>query len=247
MFKFRIPEGRRPLPKIAIITIILLGVAAIALVIFIGIQQPDSSTQAGAFEFVQVTQEYLPGEDVVIGVNNTTLHVPSYAIQIPGSFAIFSLEPNLFTPPNDKIWARPLVVNVEFRNGEGKPVPVVNFARPAEICFKITRQRWIDYTLHPNQYEVQTYAEEKAPPVWENLPLVAYPDRLQLCGQINHLSVFALATKPEITMPEILIPISGPTPILNPSEELLNTPSDNSTNTSPNNSSEKRSKDVYEP
>lgn len=242
MYKLGMPEGRRPLPKIAIITIILLGVAAIALIIVIGIQRPDSSTQAGAFEFVQVTQEYQPGQDVFIVVNNANLYVPGDAIQLPGSFAIFSLEPNLFTPPNDKTWARPMVVNVEFRDGEGKPVPVVNFARPAEICFKITRQRWIDYTLHPNQYEVQTYAEEKDPPVWETLPLVAYSDRLQLCGQIDHLSVFALATKPEISNPP-----NGPTPILHPTEELLNTPSDSSTNTSPNNSSEKRSKDVYKP
>lgn len=242
MYKFGMPEERRPLPKIAIITIVLLAVAVIALVILIGLQRPDSSIQAGASEFVQVTQEYQPGQDVVVGVNSTTLYVPGDAIQMPGSFALFPREPNLFTPPNDKTWARPLVVNVEFKDSEGKPVLAFNFARPAEICFTISHQRWIDYTLHPNYYEVQTYAEEKDPPVWETLPLMAYPDRRQLCGRVNHLSLFALATKPEI-----VIPLIEPTEILNPSVETTNAPSISVTNTPTKKPRNGRSNGPYEP
>jgi hypothetical protein len=93
------------------------------------------------------------------------------------------------------------VVNVEFRNGEGKPVPNITFTKPAEICFKITAERWADYNLHPAEYEVQTYAEEKDPPVWEPLTMVTHPERSQLCGQTDHFSLFALATKPETKIP----------------------------------------------
>jgi hypothetical protein len=235
MYKLEMPEEKRPIPTIAKITFVILIVSIIALVVLIGIQAPTSSTQAGAFEFVQVTQEYQPGQDIVIGVNNATLYVPGDAIKIQGSIAIFPREPNLFTPPNDTTWVRPLVVNVEFRDGEGKPVPEFNFAKPAEICFRITDDRWKDYSLHRNEYEVQTYAEEKEPPVWEPLPLVTRPENVQLCGQTDHLSVFALATKPET-----IIPLTGPTPTRDPAR-----PPSNPDNNLPGNNN--NSGGLYEP
>jgi hypothetical protein len=211
---------------------ILLVVSVIALVVLIGSQRPDSSTQAGSTEFVIVTQQVTSGENIVISVNNATLYVPGDAINIPGSIAIFPREPNLFTISSDTKWMRPLVVNVEFRDGEGKPVSHITFAKPAEICFKITVERWADYTQHPDEYQVQTYAEEKTPPVWETLTLVTHPDRSQLCGQTDHLSVFALATKPET-----IIPLTGSTETPVPTQG------------SPGNSSgdNNRRNDVYEP
>jgi len=206
MYKLDMPEAGPRVPKFAKVTMILLVVGVIVLVFLIGLQPPDSSTQAGSMEFAIVTQEVTAGEDIVIGVNNATLYLPGGAINMPGSIAIFPREPNLFTTSADTKWARPLVVNVEFRNGEGKPVPNITFAKPAEICFKITAERWVDYTRHPKEYQVQTYAEEKSPPVWEPLTMVTHPDRFQLCGQTDHFSLFALATKPET-----LIPLTGPT------------------------------------
>jgi hypothetical protein len=227
----RLNAGPR-IPKFVRITMILLVVSVIALVVLIGLQRPDSSTQAGSMEFVIVTQQVTSSEDIVIGVNNATLYLPAGAIEMPGSIAIFPREPNLFTISSDTKWMRPLVVNVEFRNGEGKPVPNITFTKPAEICFKITVERWQDYTRHPDEYEVQTYVEEKDPPVWEPLTMVTHPDRSQLCGQTDHFSLFALATKPETT-----IPLTGLTETPVPTQE------------SPNNSSggNNRGDGAYEP
>ncbi|MBN1452629.1 MAG: hypothetical protein JW963_16550 [Anaerolineales bacterium] len=209
MYKLDMPEPR--VPKFAILTIVILVVSVIALVLLIGLQRPDSSTQAGSLEFAIVTQEVTAGEDIVIGVNNATFYLPVGAINVPGSIAIFPREPNLFTAPGDTKWVRPLVVNVEFRDGQGKPVQQITFTKPAEICFKITRERWEDYTRHPNEYEVQTYTEEENLPVWEPLTMVTYPDRSQLCGQIDHFSLFALATKPETKIP-LTDPTETPSP-----------------------------------
>ena len=211
MYKLEMPEPQPRVPKLAIITILLLVVGVIALVFLIGLQRPDSSTQAGSMEFTIVTQEVTFGKDVVIGVNNATFYMLAGAIDVPGSIAIFPREPNLFTILGDTKWMRPLVVNIEFRDGMGKPIPHIAFAKPAEICFKITRERWEDYTRHPSEYEVQTYAEAKSPPVWEPLTLVTYPERSQLCGQTDHFSLFALAT-----VPETIIPLTDPTETPNP-------------------------------
>jgi len=211
MYKLDIPEPGPRIPKFVRVTMILLVVSVIVLVVLIGLQRPDSSTQAGSMEFVIVTQEVTAGKDIVIGVNNATLYLPAGAINVPGNLAIFPREPNLFTASGDKRWARPLVVNVEFRDGEGKPVPNITFTKPAEICFKITAERWADYTRHPDEYQVQTYVEEKSPPAWEPLTMVTYPDRSQLCGQIDHFSLFALATRPETTIP-LTYPTETPSP-----------------------------------
>jgi hypothetical protein len=232
----RLNAGPR-IPKFIRITMILLVVSVIALVVLIGLQRPDSSTQAGSMEFVIVTQQVTSSEDIVIGVNNAILYLPAGAIDMPGSIAIFPREPNLFSTPGDTEWIRPLVVNVEFRDGQGKPVSFLTLAKPAEICFKITNERWKDYTRHPNEYEVQTYAEEKNPPRWEPLILVTHPERSELCGQTDHLSLFALATKPETK-----IPLTDPTQTPNPSQE----PSGNSSNNS-SGADESGELELYEP
>jgi len=230
MYKLDMPEARSRTPRAALIVILLLIVSVIALVILIGSQRPDSSTQAGAFEFAIATQVIASGEDLVVGINNATLYVPRDAIGIAGSIAIFPREPNLFTPPGDTKWSRPLVVNVEFRDENGKPVTNITFTKPAEICFKITADRWKDYTQHPNEYEVQTYMEGNNPPLWEPLSLMAYPDRSQLCGQTNHFSLFALATKPETTIPLVEPTATSESP---PSflEKLFNNRSDDQSGT----------------
>lgn len=230
MYKLEVPEEEPRVPKLAIVIIILLIVGVISLVVYMGLQKPDSSTQAGSVEFAIATQELAPGEDIVIGVNNSTLYLPGDAINLPGSIAIFPRAPNLFPTPGDTRWIRTLVVNVEFRDGDGKPVQQVTLAKPAEICFKITKERWEDYTRHPDEYEVQIYSEEKDPPLWEPLPMTAYPERSELCGQVDHLSIFALATRPETT-----IPLTDPTPTLDPTQEIPSNPSDN------------QPEDLYEP
>jgi len=222
MYKLEVPGERSTVPKLAIVIIVLLLVGVIALVILMGLQQPDSSTQAGSVEFAIATQEFAPGEDIVIGVNNVTLYLPGDAINIAGSISIFPRAPNLFSPPGETKWIRPLVVNVEFRDVQGKPVQHVTFAKPAEICFKITKERLEDYTRHPNEYEVQTYSEEKDPAIWEPLTMVTHPDRSQLCGQTDHFSIFALATKPDTT-----IPLTEPTLTPDPSQEPSNDSSNN--------------------
>jgi len=221
MYKLDMPEARSRTPRAALIIIILLVVSVIALVILIGSQRPDSSTQAGTFEFAIATQVIASGEDLVVGINNATLYLPKDAIGISGSIAIFPREPNLFTSPNDTKWSRPLVVNVEFRDANGKPLTNVPFTKPAEICFKITKERWADYTRHPDEYEVHTYAEDKNPPAWEPLALVTHPDRFQLCGETDHFSLFALATKPETKIP-LTEPTLTPEPTQSSSSETTN-------------------------
>ncbi len=196
MYEFEFPgEEEQPIPKLAIGLIIALLTVVITLVILTGLQQPDSSTQDGAIEFMLVTEEYDPSQDVVISVSNATLYVPKDAIHMGGSISISPRAPNLFSIAGETGWFRSPVVNVEYRDEAGALYPLVTFFRPVEICFKIVQEQWLNYLNRPNEYQVQYYAEKQNPPRWEALPMVAYPEEFQLCGQTDHFSLFALAIR----------------------------------------------------
>jgi hypothetical protein len=209
IYKLDAPEVGQHAPKFAVIAMGVLLVGAIALVFLIGRKQPDSSTHSGSIEFVKVTQVVSPSQDIVIGVNNATLYVPKEATTLPGIISITPREPNLFSNVAEKGWVRSPVVNVEYWNGQGTPYPEVSFTIPAQICFKITSELWQAYALHPDEFQIQYYAEELKPTRWQPLPLTVYPDRLQLCGETDHLSIFALAIKSKT-----VIPVTGATPTL---------------------------------
>jgi hypothetical protein len=208
MIEFKKPG---PSPRIAIIAILVLSVSVIAMIILIGLKKPDSSTHTGSIKLVEVTQEVAPGQDIVIGVSNATLYVPKGAATLPGTISITTRAPNLFSNAPEKGWVRSPVINVEYWNGLGTPYPQASFTIPVQICFQITPDLfWQGYTQNPDEFQVHYYAEELNPPRWEALPLTAYPDRLQLCGQTGHLSIFALAIKERT-----VIPGTNATPTLN--------------------------------
>ena len=200
-----------PVPKFVLATMLVLSVGVIGMIILIGLKQPDSSTHTGSIAFVEVTQEVAPGQDIVIGVNNATLYVPKGATNLPGTISITTRAPNLFSNAPEKGWVRSPVVNVEYWNGLGTPYPQVSFTIPVQICFQITPDLfWQGYTQNPDEFQIHYYAEGQNPPRWEALPLTSYPDRLQLCGQTGHLSIFALAIKERT-----VVPGTNATPTLN--------------------------------
>ena len=184
-----------PVPRFAMIMITFLLVSFSALVILTGSQRPDSSTRDGSIEFVIATEELTTEEDLVISVGNATLYVPKDAINTAGTISITPLPPDLFSIADQAEWSRTLIVNVEYRNEKGTAYLLVTLAKPFQICFRVSDERWQDYLSHPDKYQVHYYAEGQDPPRWESLPFLTYPERNELCGQTDHFSLFALAIK----------------------------------------------------
>jgi hypothetical protein len=145
------------------------------------------------------SKETVPGQELVVGVKDATLYVPKDVATMAGVITISALEPNLY-PVAGEEWIRPQVVDIKYLNRDGAPYLNVVFSKPVLICFEI-KERWEDYTQHPDEYLVQYYAKEQDPPGWVTLPMSANPDRYQLCGQTGHLSIFALAEKPQKEIP----------------------------------------------
>ncbi len=202
-----IPQAPPPVPKFAVAAIAILMVGVISMVVYM-VLRPKS---------LQVT---VPGKELVIGIDKATLYVPKDAAILDGVISISSLQSNVHSIAGEEAeWFRSQVVEVEYLNRQGLPYQDVTFPKPVLICFMIN-ELWQDYTQHPDEYLVQYYAEEQSPPGWVTLPMSANPDRHQLCGQTNHLSIFALAMKPQ----EDIIPITGSTRIPTATGSLSPTP-----------------------
>jgi hypothetical protein len=170
---------------------------------------PASTNGSETFELVQATQEFVGGEEMNITAQNLRVHIPRNSITWTGTISITTRDPSLFLVEGETEWARPQVFSVEFLNEESTPVPGIIFSNPIQICFRITNEQWMDFTERPDAYQVQYFAVEENPPVWKTLPLKAYA--AELCGLVNHLSLFALAMHIEQS-----IPVTGPTATASP-------------------------------
>jgi hypothetical protein len=182
--------------------VIVLATGLIVMVVIQGLTPPASSIQDGSIEFVQVTEAFTPGNDVAITVDTVTVYVPKNATEEPGNIFIALREPDLFPIGSELGWARPQIVNVEYRNSEGFPYTGITFSSAIEICFMVTEEQWQDYMRRPDEYQVQYYAEQGDPPRWEQLAMKTHADRFQICGLTDHLSLFALAIKIQVTIPQ---------------------------------------------
>jgi hypothetical protein len=203
-----LPKNQAPVPKIAIAAIVVL-VASVAGMIYIR-SKPNSS------------QEAVPGRELVIGVDRATLYVPADAATLAGVISIVSLDSNSYAEAGEEPeWLRSQVVDINYLNQQGTPYANVTFPKPVLICFMI-KELWQDYVQHPDEYDVQYYAEDLDPPAWVSLPVSANADRYQLCGQTDHLSIFALAV-----VPGKEIPLTGGTLAPTPTGFLSATPTPN--------------------
>lgn len=207
MSKIAMLWGEKRIPKQALFIIIFLLI--VSLIVLTGLQQPDSSTQAGSIEYKIATEELGSGKDIVIGIDNITLYIPGSAITQAGSISLYPRKPISSYEAGELTWYRPFVVSIDYRNNDGAFYSQVRFSSPVEICFKLPRRLWEDYLNHSDEYQVQYLIVEEAPPRWEALPFMSYSERSELCGQTEYISVFSLAIKSQE-----LIPVTGITPSL---------------------------------
>lgn len=193
-----------PAPRLAIAIIGVLLLGTVVLIALQFLREPVSILRSD--EVLQVARES-PLEDLMVySQGDVTVYMPANSIDQEGSIYISAVEQEQVLIADDEEWVRPSIVNIEFLNEEGTPVPEISFFHPVEICFALTPEQWESLNENPGRYQVQYFAERGTPPRWEILPKLAYPDRQQLCGQTFHLSVFALAIQ---VVPEI--PVTGPT------------------------------------
>jgi hypothetical protein len=107
------------------------------------------------------------------------------------------------------------VVNIEYWDEEGVHYTSITFPEPIRICFTLTAEQWKEFLQRPDDFNVQFFDSEKFPSQWITLSMVMDPNRYELCGQTDHLSLYALAIRSEESIPVtgvILRPTDMPTP-----------------------------------
>jgi hypothetical protein len=221
MYDIKPPSGKLSVPKPWVIIMIVL--TAFPLIILIITQQPDARVQPEAAEFVQIPQKNNTDQEIVVSTDEVILYVPKDAFDLTGSFVILPRQPNLFSYASEPDWARPIVVDIQYRNEEGVHFPGITFSEPVSICFPLTQEQWGDFKQRPNDFQVQYFDNGQYPFRWISLFITIDPDQYELCGQTDHLSLYALAIKPLK-----LIPVTGatrtPTAFPSPTPTILNSP-----------------------
>ncbi len=197
MYKLRTPDSRPAMPKFAVPAMIALLLGIIIIVILVALKQSYVNAWASSIAQAQATQEITFDQDIVIGTDNAILYLPKNTIHIAGTISILPLAPDLVPVSDEGLWTRPQAVNVEYRDQQGTLIPHITFSNLAQICFKLTQEQWQDFEANPDDYQVQYYDEEQDSPQWVALSTLTHSDQSQLCGQTNHLSIFALAVRVE--------------------------------------------------
>lgn len=187
------------IPKYVPILIILLVATTLSLLLLRKFMPPRIGTVP--LNFVQATQVFTPGKAMTITSGNVSIYVPKDSVNLPGTISVVSQEPNLYNDTSQANWTRPQIIEVQFLNTQATPVPNIVFSNAVQICFKLTPEQWDDFAKRPDAYQVQYYAVENHPAVWQALPLATYADVSTLCGQTMHFSIFALAVRVDQAIP----------------------------------------------
>src|SRR5688572_20567293 len=222
--KHPIMELPARVPRLTIVVIVsLLVYSTIVFIVLFLVYQligPESRTQIWGINFKQASQEFRPGQAVTINLDTVTVYVPPFAIPLPGTIFIIMRERDLYPIASQPEWSHLQVVDVQFRNAEGTPIPGITLSVPIKICFKLTQTEWQDFVDRPRSYSIQYYALKKNVPIWLSLPVINHPDLLQVCGRTDHLSLFALAIKSEISS-SVTGPTTTPNPTATPTRSSL--------------------------
>ena len=218
MYKSKPMETGRPFTIYAVIVIFALVVIG-ALALVTGSHQTDSypqvSIQTLPVDSSKASREIIPSLDMNLSLGETSLYVPKGATNLAGYLSMDPREPNLYPMDGDPGWSRPIVVNIEFRNYQGSPSHNITFFQPVQICFQIDAERWLDFTRRLDAYQVEYHAEGLGVSRWIMLSRSTDPENHEVCGSADHLSLFALAIKPEeptqTPTPTVATPTSTPT------------------------------------
>ena len=192
--------------KIVVFAIIILIIAGVILAYYLGSQKPETTLIPEAGVSSQVTAEvnkYL-NTKITSSDNKVTVYIPADAIRDEGYIALTPMEPNTFTDPETG-WNRPTVINLVFAtdmpfdNQIGRRL--IRDTIESVERMGLTDDEKRDYITNRENYYIQFYDDQNE---WKKLNYSIKSDNNQLCGEVNHLSLFSLAIKGFTKIPEPL-------------------------------------------
>lgn len=180
-----------------LITIVILIIAGLILAFYIGSQKPEITLIPDMGVSVQATVEVnkFLATKIQSSDNQVTVYLPANSIKNDGYLVLTSMEPNLFTEANGE-WKRPIIVNINLYSDLGKLITKPDIDSYLEICFLLDKDLRSDYIKHREKYYIQYY-DESDQGEWKNLNYSVKSNNEQLCGEIDHLTLFSLAIRGE--------------------------------------------------
>jgi len=181
-------------------SVLAVLVIAVVLVLLLGNQRPASSTQETEPVLVQGTALVTSGKELVATTpdKDFSIYVPPDLLDTGGSLVVVAREPNLFPEKVEvagRIWLRPRIVNVLYRDSNNEIVDNPVFEQTIELCFYLNQNEWARYLRLPDDHQIQYYEEKNKPGRWVGLKTYANEIDKTLCAEADHLTLFALSIR----------------------------------------------------
>lgn len=157
-----------------------------------------------------------PGKDQLIQLDQglVAAFIPKDTFGGAGRLILKERRADLVPVRESRSRARELAVDMLFLTPDGEVLSNINLVQPILLCFQLTPEQADQQAADPTSYEVQHYAEYIQPPEWLTLPGQPGWQEGQLCAEVEHLSLFALARKVALEEVSQSKTIASPTPRL---------------------------------
>ena len=186
----------------------IVTIAGVVLATRLGLQKPDTTLLPDFGVSLQVTAEinkYISTK-IVTTDKKVTIYIPANSIKEEGSISLTTMQSNLFTDIHGE-WDRPIVVNLDVYSPSGIIVHGPTINRNLDICFMLSEEESAGFLENREDYYIQYYKEKEGEDVWEKIEYSSKTDSRQICGEINHLTLFSLAIRREV---RTIIPLEEP-------------------------------------
>lgn len=210
---------------------IALGVFVVLIVLVVPpllLSPPSLGEPYDPFLLNQASTTLEPGKDHLVETQDgrVAVFIPKGAHTGSGQFMVRVREPQLVPARLEGNYQRQLAVDLMFFSGEGSPLQGEQLPEAVLLCFRLSHEQRAVHQSSPWLFAVQRFAEETAPPSWQDIAQAPGWEPGHLCGLVEHLSLFALAqhfdvldpsaSGKELATPEITVfplrPYAVPTP-----------------------------------
>jgi len=182
---------------VAVIGVLTVVALVFAILVIPPLLRPPQETGPGydvfAAELASSTVE--PDQDQLVGLPHLGIaaFIPGGAFGGGGQVILKERRADLVPIQQDAGYVRGPAVDLIFITSGGEVLESVVLMQPVLLCFHLAPDQWAAQQTDPGTYRVEAFDESMTPPEWHPLTPAPGWDPEQVCGLVEHLSLFGLS------------------------------------------------------
>lgn len=188
---------------IAIVAIFIVGFLILSVPPLLSPPPQDSPPAYQAFATNDASAKLDPSEEQLLTTPDgmVSLLLPVGAIQGQGTIIMQTRESGLIPRRIENKVERIRAVDLLMMDQDGEIIETAEFQEAALLCFKLDKELQSIRKKTPNAVDIQYYDERTEPPKWDDLKFSLQSNTVQVCTELEHLSIFALSVNRSLLSP----------------------------------------------